>query len=323
VKFFWMALLAVGGIAFGLWLTDTITMLTQVEGTKLLLARIVIWGGIAMVLALWLARRPIVVALISWAEQTERAQTAPLIREAGAGRLERLLGGCFVIACGSLTLLAFVAPTIFIHQFREDGPFEIGSAIFYFAAAFACVLLATRADGHRFLRLWLGLLALLFVFVGGEEISWGQRMFGFATPEKLEVVNVQGEFTLHNVYSNSLFVYPGLAVTALLLFVAPLLRARSKRARQFLDAFEFPTAPPSCAWLYGLAVIAYALVGLRLGTPTPLPINWSNHLPNFDDELLEFPIALLFATYALSHWRLLTPRTQERVVAQGQPLLRP
>lgn len=58
----------------------------------------------------------------------------------------------------------------------------------------------------------------------------------------------------------------------------------------------------------------------RLGTPTPLPINWSNQLPNFDDELLEFLISLLFATYALSQWRLLIPRKQERVVAQSQPL---
>lgn len=318
MKFVWIVLLVLGAFALGLWLTDTIVALTQVEGTKLLLARIVVWGGIATVLALWLARGPLITALAGWAERVERAQTAPLGREEAAGRLERLLGGCFVTACVALTVLAFVAPDTFVRAFQEDGPFEMSSAFLYFASAAACLLLAARAVGHRLLRFWLRLLALLFVFVGGEEISWGQRMIGFATPENLAAVNVQGEFTLHNVYSNSLFVYPGLAVTALLLFVLPLLRARSERARQILDAFEFPTAPLACAWLYGLAVLAYAVVGLRLGTPTPLPINWSDHLPHYDDEMLEFLISLLFATYALSHWRVLIPRKQAQDVAQSR-----
>lgn len=319
MRFLWIGLLAVGSIALGLSLTDMIATLTEVEGTKLMLAQIIIWSGIAAALTLWLARRPLIEGLGRWAEQTELGQSAPLVRIERAGPLERLLGLCFLLACGALTLLAFVAPDSFTHAFREDGPFEMSSALFYFAAALGCLVLAMRASGHGLLRFWLGSLALLFVFVGGEEISWGQRLFGFATPENLAAVNVQGEFTLHNVYSNSLFVYPGLAVTAMLLFVLPVLRALSGRARNILDAFEFPTAPLASAWLYGVAVIAYLVVGLRLGTPTPLPINWSDHLPHFDDEMLEFLISLLFATYAISHWRLLIPQklAQEATHAQS------
>lgn len=38
------------------------------------------------------------------------------------------------------------------------------------------------------------------MFVGcGEEISWGQRIIGFSTPETLNKINVQHEFTLHNI----------------------------------------------------------------------------------------------------------------------------
>ena len=33
----------------------------------------------------------------------------------------------------------------------------------------------------------------------GEEISWGQRVFGFETPEALKEVNEQDEFNLHNL----------------------------------------------------------------------------------------------------------------------------
>jgi hypothetical protein len=38
------------------------------------------------------------------------------------------------------------------------------------------------------------------MFIGaGEEINWGQRIFGFKTPEALNKVNVQGEFSIHNI----------------------------------------------------------------------------------------------------------------------------
>src|SRR4029453_13243110 len=37
-------------------------------------------------------------------------------------------------------------------------------------------------------------------FVAGEEISWGQRLLGIATPEAVAEVNIQQELTLHNTY---------------------------------------------------------------------------------------------------------------------------
>jgi hypothetical protein len=50
-------------------------------------------------------------------------------------------------------------------------------------------------------------LALLFFFGAGEEISWGQRIFGLKTPEPLAQVNKQDELNLHNlsVMENSKF----------------------------------------------------------------------------------------------------------------------
>lgn len=45
---------------------------------------------------------------------------------------------------------------------------------------------------------YLGLAALFF-FGAGEEISWGQRILGFQTPENISQVNRQEEFNLHNL----------------------------------------------------------------------------------------------------------------------------
>ena len=39
------------------------------------------------------------------------------------------------------------------------------------------------------------------VFAAGEEISWGQRIFGFATPDFLMPLNVSQEFNVHNIDS--------------------------------------------------------------------------------------------------------------------------
>ncbi len=41
--------------------------------------------------------------------------------------------------------------------------------------------------------------ALLFLVVGGEEISWGQRIIGMQTPDALKELNVQKETNLHNI----------------------------------------------------------------------------------------------------------------------------
>ena len=63
-------------------------------------------------------------------------------------------------------------------------------------------------SANLFLKRKDNLLTLLFFLVGiglffiaGDEISWGQRLIGLTTPEKLEAANVQGEITFHNLSS--------------------------------------------------------------------------------------------------------------------------
>ncbi|KPP89771.1 hypothetical protein SAMN04515621_2920 [Erythrobacter sp. HL-111] len=307
------------GIGAGLWLQDVVAGLTGASGIKLLFGQAVIWSAVIGVSVSWLARRRLAALARRLSVQLEARQATPLARRARAGRGERAAGVLFALGGAALTALALVDATTFTGLFVEDGPFEYGSALLYLFAAWACLLLAVRArgGGRGRLALWLVGLAAMFVFVGGEEISWGQRIVGFGTPDALAAVNVQGEFTLHNVWSNSLFVYPGLAVTAVLLFVLPLVHRHVPTMRRLLDALEFPVAPPLAAGLYAFAVACYAVTGLALGTPTPLPINWSDHLPHYDDELLEFLIAALFAIQAGSLWRIALPGG-EAEVRQGQ-----
>lgn len=48
-------------------------------------------------------------------------------------------------------------------------------------------------------RVFLGALGFVFFVACGEEVSWGQHLLGFATPEPIEQLNRQDEFNLHNL----------------------------------------------------------------------------------------------------------------------------
>jgi hypothetical protein len=77
---------------------------------------------------------------------------------------------------------------------REDGVFEWVTVVFFLVAA-ALFFFAWRESGNAFYLL----LALAFFVGAGEEISWGQRLIGFGTPQALATVNAQQEFNLHNL----------------------------------------------------------------------------------------------------------------------------
>ena len=287
---------------------------------KLLLARVLIWGSIAAIYSIWLAWRPITDSLCRLAARSEQRRLQPQLRHREkASAAERVLILLFLTVCVFVTDLAISSPDTFVRLFSEDGPFETATVVCYAVSALSCISFAVQARGRRSLCISLSCLAALFVIVGGEEISWGQRLLDFETPEGLAAVNVQGEFTLHNVYSISLFTYPALATTATLLFVVPSLQALNPQVRRVFRALELPVAPLSCAILYGLMICAYLIVGFRLGTPTPLPISYSGYVPHFDDEMLEFLISALFSVFAVTNWRLRLPSEEGAISVRSSP----
>lgn len=114
-----------------------------------------------------------------------------------------------VMAASALVIGTFVAWHFAdpIHQclyLDEDGPVENATAIGYGLSLIIFIVVAWRARaipahslrlGRSFLSMW----ALAAFIVLGEEISWGQRIFGFLTPEWLAAINYQNEFNLHNL----------------------------------------------------------------------------------------------------------------------------
>jgi len=86
-------------------------------------------------------------------------------------------------------------------MYREDGILENMTVVFLFLAVILFIIMGIKIKKitPRIFFLSLGIFALIF---GMEEISWGQRIFGWETPEELKVINRQGESNLHNVFNH-------------------------------------------------------------------------------------------------------------------------
>ena len=242
----------------------------------------------------------------------------------------------------SLGLLLWDEATI-LRLAREDGPFETIGALFFLIASMLC-LVAYRRDtvGNRILgrrtnrNIFFLFLAVVFFLGFGEEISWGQRVFMFDTPEAIRAVNVQQEFNLHNLvwlHTRGLDGVEKTGISALLtvhklfdLFwltffcLLPLGVARSHRLRGRISEVNLPLVPAFIALLFLVNFALSQLVQLFL---TP-------ELSHSRIEVKEHNFAFLFVVSSLWFARhppsgpvaaKLATDTETRV-AQGRPWAR-
>lgn len=70
--------------------------------------------------------------------------------------------------------------------------------IISFVLSFNVVQNNIRKGNYLFAALYVLLCAGIF-FIIGEEISWGQRIMGWQTPESLKMINKQNETNVHNI----------------------------------------------------------------------------------------------------------------------------
>ena len=116
--------------------------------------------------------------------------------------------GVFGYLCLGLNVCCFSAllvadPWTFHALSREDYWVENLTAVWFLLAGL--LLFATALVERSFFRRCVYILGgMAMVFAAGEEISWGQRIFGFATPDFLMHLNESKEFNVHNI-SNDMF----------------------------------------------------------------------------------------------------------------------
>lgn len=171
-----------------------------------------------------------------------------------------------VVLCLAYSLLLLPGSTV-DWLVKEDGLVEWVGAIGLFAGAglfLAAFVVAYRrgpgATGLSRLGIWFLLLMAVLLFVAaGEEISWGQRIFGFGNPNDLGQFNAQGETNLHNLNA-----FQGTAIDGDRLFkvgyfglfvLLPVLALISSSLRRRLERL----VPIVVPWLAGLFLAAWVL----------------------------------------------------------------
>ncbi|HEY8240697.1 MAG TPA: hypothetical protein VIH35_04580 [Kiritimatiellia bacterium] len=112
------------------------------------------------------------------------------------------LVGCYAWFAALYWIVFSIAPGFHQRWFRgEDRIVEwlTFSGFLLAALIMGSTFRKCRASMGPWARAYVLGLAFFFFVCAGEELSWGQRIFGFATPDVVKAQNEQQEFNLHNL----------------------------------------------------------------------------------------------------------------------------
>ncbi|MFK7939713.1 MAG: hypothetical protein AB8B82_10055 [Roseovarius sp.] len=179
-----------------------------------------------------------------------------------------LIGLTLVLAVG----IYLISPSYFSLQFAaEDGLVEYGTAVCLLMASIILLRNAVSLRGHA-PKLAVGLTffyAFMFFFGAGEEISWGQRIFGWETSEAMKEINRQDETTIHNIEIGGVALTkhlfgPVLTFTILLyLLVLPFAYPGVAKVKAMIDRIALPVPGKRHAALALIGSIIIAVIDVE------------------------------------------------------------
>lgn len=189
----------------------------------------------------------------------------------------------------------------------EEGFLEWVTVILLVPAAWYGARSAIRGRNGvapRVVRWWV-ILTLVCVYFAGEEVSWGQKIFLWETPEFIGAINDQNETNLHNI--SSWFDQKPRLLFELWVLVAGVVLP----ARRAMQGVTYAPGQWQCwFWPTGVCVPAAALAILSMVPewtkdlfglpPFPVEVRYS--------ELQEFYFSLFLFLYFASAWRRLQTR---------------
>ena len=221
-----------------------------------------------------------------------------------------------------LTSLAVFATIVFFFPHlapawieSENGLVELGTVILLLPAivsGFMTCAGETRLPSSR-LTLWLFLVTLACVYIAGEEISWGQHLLGWETPEPLQAINDQRETNLHNI-SSWFDQKPRLLLELWILAGGIFLPLRNS-----LSGIRYQTNDWRY-WFWPSAILLpTGLLAILVKFPERLENLfgwWPYDFHVRYSELQEFYFAMFLMLYVLSiRKRLMSPGTRDRTLA--------
>ncbi len=123
------------------------------------------------------------------------------LRKFSKGKILKLLIFTFPIFYTIIIVFGIIKGWSFVAAFtRFEGPGEVLQAQLYLASSLVAFFIYIKLrKSNDFLKFFHLLVAISFLIIMLEEISYGQRIFQLTTPEPLTAINNQNEITLHNI----------------------------------------------------------------------------------------------------------------------------
>ena len=264
--------------------------------------RTVAFGSILLTGLCWIFKRQIIgfltVIEANYEAVVAGADSAACGSFDGRSALDMLLRLTALVAGGVLAWYALSDRGYYLLLIREDNIVETTSTLLWFAAT--AVILVSLLTGLRqgVSKTFYILLALFFFVCGGEEISWGQRLFEIDTPELLRDINVQEEITLHNIGSISLFSNAFFLISLVFFLLVPWLQRRLQGFTVYLAYFGLPGVRRGATAVYLIGLVVWLIVGIRYGTLGFHPFTLWDYYEQLDDELFEMMVAFSYFSFA-------------------------
>jgi hypothetical protein len=119
-----------------------------------------------------------------------------------------------VFLMAGLLVISLARPGAYGALTREDGLIEYATAVCYFVAFLAGLLLTRRvlAKADWPFTVLYGCMAVAFLVACLEEISWGQRIFQIEASSFFREQNIQREIGIHNLQGLHALLHPAYIV---------------------------------------------------------------------------------------------------------------
>jgi len=199
----------------------------------------------------------------------------------------------------------------YIFMISEDGPVEYATSIIYFVTFIFAILSSKiffKKEQRRFRILYL-IMALVFIFIAFEEISWGQRILGLQVPE-LFSDSTQNEINLHDLAPLSYFEDPSFIIAGLIGGLLWIVVPKSKSTNFY--SFRRFFVPGWYLMSYFIPISIFYLI-LNLTPPEQISsegIYW-NFTFQKDQEPFEFLLSLGFLGFILTNFVRLKKNVQK------------
>lgn len=210
------------------------------------------------------------------------------------GVLEKIIVGFLLISIIYALYVYFTDSAFFDALVWEDGFYETLTSIFLFIASFT--LLAkffTYQKGKKTAwKIGVLMMAIGLFFGAGEEISWGQRIFGITSSDFFTQNNAQQETNLHNMVVGDVklnkLIFSNLMSVAFGIYflVLPILWKKSPRMKTLLDNFGI-SVPRA------VHVIIFIIATLLVLIPIDHSRKW---------EIWEYVFALIMFLIVFNPW---------------------